>query len=121
MIKIEKLHKSYVTGSNSLHVLKGIDLHIEQGEMVSIMGASGSGKSTLASLLLRFYIDFPITRLLRPARFRAAQSGIGFKFFESAKKRNVCGAGPFRRLKAKGKAAEFSYDLIGGLVFLHHL
>ena len=51
MIKIEKLHKSYVTGSNSLHVLKGIDLHIEQGEMVSIMGASGSGKSTLLNVI----------------------------------------------------------------------
>jgi putative ABC transport system ATP-binding protein len=51
MIKIENLHKSYVTGSNSLHVLKGIDIHIEKGEMVSIMGASGSGKSTLLNII----------------------------------------------------------------------
>jgi putative ABC transport system ATP-binding protein len=51
MIRIETLHKSYVTGSNSLHVLKGIDLHIEKGEMVSIMGASGSGKSTLLNII----------------------------------------------------------------------
>lgn len=38
-------------GSHSLHVLKGIDLTIEQGELVSIMGSSGSGKSTLLNLL----------------------------------------------------------------------
>ena len=51
MIKIKNLHKSYVTGSNSLHVLKGINMDIEAGEMVSIMGASGSGKSTLLNVL----------------------------------------------------------------------
>lgn len=51
MIRIEKLHKSYITGSNSLHVLKGINLTITEGEMVSIMGASGSGKSTLLNVL----------------------------------------------------------------------
>ncbi len=51
IIRVESLHKSYVTGSNSLHVLKGIDLDIKQGEMVSIMGSSGSGKSTLLNIL----------------------------------------------------------------------
>lgn len=51
MVKIENLHKSYVTGKNSLHVLKGIDLHIQKGELVSIMGSSGSGKSTLLNIL----------------------------------------------------------------------
>ncbi len=51
MIAINKIHKSYVTGQNSLHVLKGIDLNIEAGEMISIMGASGSGKSTLLNIL----------------------------------------------------------------------
>ncbi len=51
MITINKIHKSYVTGQNSLHVLKGIDLNIEAGEMISIMGASGSGKSTLLNIL----------------------------------------------------------------------
>jgi putative ABC transport system ATP-binding protein len=51
MIKINSLHKSYVTGANSLHVLKGISLVIDEGEMVSIMGASGSGKSTLLNVL----------------------------------------------------------------------
>jgi len=51
MIQINNLHKSYVMGSNSLHVLKGLDLDIDEGEFVSIMGSSGSGKSTLLNIL----------------------------------------------------------------------
>jgi putative ABC transport system ATP-binding protein len=51
MIKLSGLHKSYNTGSNRLHVLKGINLHIEKGELVSIMGSSGSGKSTLLNII----------------------------------------------------------------------
>ena len=51
MIRLEKLHKSYVTGNNRLHVLKGIDINIESGELVSIMGSSGSGKSTLLNVI----------------------------------------------------------------------
>jgi putative ABC transport system ATP-binding protein len=51
MIRIEKLHKSYPIGKDALHVLKGIDLHIKEGEFVSIMGSSGSGKSTLLNIV----------------------------------------------------------------------
>jgi putative ABC transport system ATP-binding protein len=51
MISLNNIHKSYAMGSNSLHVLKGINLQIEQGEFVSIMGSSGSGKSTLLNIL----------------------------------------------------------------------
>lgn len=51
MIKIENLHKSYPVGKDSLHVLKGLNLHIEEGEFIAIMGASGSGKSTLLNIL----------------------------------------------------------------------
>lgn len=51
MIKIEKLHKSYPIGNGALHVLKGLDLHIKEGEFVSIMGSSGSGKSTLLNIV----------------------------------------------------------------------
>ena len=51
MIQIKDLHKSYHMGSNSLHVLKGINFNVESGELVSIMGCSGSGKSTLLNIL----------------------------------------------------------------------
>ncbi len=51
MIEIKNLHKSYHMGKNSLHVLKGINFTVSEGEMVSIMGSSGSGKSTLLNVL----------------------------------------------------------------------
>ena len=51
MLSLRAVHKSYLMGSNRLHVLKGIDLEIRAGELVSIMGASGSGKSTLLNVL----------------------------------------------------------------------
>lgn len=51
MIEIRDLHKSYKMGSNSLHVLKGINFSVAEGELVSIMGSSGSGKSTLLNIL----------------------------------------------------------------------
>ncbi|MDA3838267.1 MAG: ABC transporter ATP-binding protein [Candidatus Delongbacteria bacterium] len=51
MIAIKDLHKTYYTGKTNLHVLKGVNLTIEKGEMVSIMGSSGSGKSTLLNVL----------------------------------------------------------------------
>ena len=50
MIVLENINKTYHNGA-PLHVLKGIDLEIEKGELVSIMGASGSGKSTLLNIL----------------------------------------------------------------------
>ncbi|WP_282112764.1 ABC transporter ATP-binding protein [Maribacter stanieri] len=51
MIQIKNLHKSYKMGKNSLHVLKGINFNVEEGELVAIMGSSGSGKSTLLNIL----------------------------------------------------------------------
>ena len=50
MIDLKDINKTYYNGA-PLHVLKGINLHIEKGEFVSIMGASGSGKSTLLNIL----------------------------------------------------------------------
>jgi len=50
MIRLENINKTYYNGA-PLHVLKGIDLTIERGEFVSIMGSSGSGKSTLLNIL----------------------------------------------------------------------
>jgi putative ABC transport system ATP-binding protein len=51
MIELQGVHKYYRTGDQALHVLKGIDLTIREGELVSIMGSSGSGKSTLLNIL----------------------------------------------------------------------
>ena len=51
MINIKDLHKSYKMGSNSLHVLKGINFSVKEGELVAIMGSSGSGKSTLLNII----------------------------------------------------------------------
>lgn len=50
MIKIRDLNKTYYSGA-PLHVLKGINIDVEKGEFISIMGASGSGKSTLLNIL----------------------------------------------------------------------
>jgi putative ABC transport system ATP-binding protein len=51
VIKLDQIKKSYQLAETSFEVLKGIDLHIKEGEFVSIMGSSGSGKSTLLNIL----------------------------------------------------------------------
>ena len=69
MLLLKNIHKTYHAGS-PLHVLKGINLEIEKGEFVSIMGASGSGKSTLLNIMGilddydegEYYLDGRLTR-----------------------------------------------------------
>jgi putative ABC transport system ATP-binding protein len=51
MIRLSGIRKSYTVGGHTLEVLKGIDMEVQAGEMVSIMGSSGSGKSTLLNIL----------------------------------------------------------------------
>jgi putative ABC transport system ATP-binding protein len=51
VIQTDKITKTYVTGTNEVHALRGVDLTVTRGELVAIMGASGSGKSTLMNLL----------------------------------------------------------------------
>lgn len=51
MIELKNIRKSYQVGKSKLEVLKGIDLKINDGDLVSIMGSSGSGKSTLLNIL----------------------------------------------------------------------
>ena len=51
MIQLQGINKSYRLGHHDLHVLRDVDLTVEEGELVSIMGSSGSGKSTLLNIL----------------------------------------------------------------------
>jgi putative ABC transport system ATP-binding protein len=92
MISLRKINKSYRTGAISLHVLKDIDLEIEDGEFVSIMGASGSGKSTLLNILGildnydsgEYYLNGSLIRNLsekRSAQYRNDTIGFVFQSF----------------------------------------
>lgn len=51
MITVKRLSKSYRSGSHLYHLFDGLDLHLQQGEVVALVGASGSGKTTLLNLL----------------------------------------------------------------------
>ena len=79
-------------GANKLHVLKGIDLGIEKGEMVSIMGSSGSGKSTLLNILGildnydsgEYYLDGKLIKNMnekKAAQYRNQMLGFVFQSF----------------------------------------
>ena len=89
IIDLRGIEKSYHMGSNTLKVLKGIDLKIREGEFVSIMGSSGSGKSTLLNILGLLdnhdqgTYDLDKTRIENLSEKRAAQyrtKFIGFVF-----------------------------------------
>ncbi len=92
MLQLKNIRKSYQMGSNTLQVLKGIDLHIRKGEMVSIMGSSGSGKSTLLNIIGildnpdsgEYFLDgLPINNLTetRAAELRSKYLGFVFQSF----------------------------------------
>ena len=83
MIHLENINKTYHNGA-PLHVLKGINLDIERGEFVSIMGASGSGKSTLLNILgILDNYDVLIKNLseTRSAEYRNRMIGFIFQSF----------------------------------------
>lgn len=91
LIELKQINKTYNNGQ-PLHVLKGIDLSIEKGEFVSIMGASGSGKSTLLNILGildnydtgEYYIDGKLIKDLsekQAARYRNQLIGFIFQSF----------------------------------------
>lgn len=91
MIRFENIHKTY-PGVQPLHVLKGLNMHIEQGEFVSIMGASGSGKSTMLNILGilddydtgNYYLDGKLIKNLsekRAAELRNELVGFVFQSF----------------------------------------
>lgn len=92
MIKLQKVNKSYKMGGNNLHVLKDIDVHIKEGEMVSIMGSSGSGKSTMLNILGilddyesgEYYLNNTLVKNLserKSAEFRNTFLGFVFQSF----------------------------------------
>jgi putative ABC transport system ATP-binding protein len=92
MIELRNIHKTYHIGQNSLHVLKGIDLTISDGELVSIMGSSGSGKSTLLNIIGildnydegEYYLGDTLIRDLnetQAARYRNKLIGFVFQSF----------------------------------------
>ena len=99
MIRLENINKTYYNGS-PLHVLKGIDLEIGEGEMVSIMGASGSGKSTLLNILVilddydsgEYFLDGkPIKNLseTKAAEYRNRMIGFIFQSFNLISYKNA--------------------------------
>ena len=92
MIELEKVTKSYQMGKTEMPILHGIDLTIEDGEMVAIMGPSGSGKSTLMNIFGcldaptsgRYLIDgTDVSRLSgnRLAKIRSRKIGFVFQSF----------------------------------------
>ncbi len=99
MIKLIDINKTY-PGAVPLHVLKGINLHIEKGELVSIMGASGSGKSTLLNILGildnydtgEYYLDGLLIKNLsenRAAELRNKMIGFVFQSFNLISYKNA--------------------------------
>ena len=92
MITLTNINKTYYTEATSLHVLKGIDLQIDKGEFVSIMGASGSGKSTLLNILGildsydtgEYFLDGKLIKNLsekQAAKYRNEMIGFVFQSF----------------------------------------
>jgi len=138
MLKISNLHKSYPIGDTSLHVLKGINLEIEDGEMVSIMGSSGSGKSTLLNIIGMLdeadsgdYIldDLPIKNLTekKAALYRNKFLGFIFQSFNLINYKNALEnvALPLyyqgMKRKERQKEAMFHLEKVGLAERAHHL
>jgi len=89
VIKIENIHKSYGEYENKIEVLKGIDLNINDGNFIVILGPSGSGKSTLLNIVSGlekpdkgsiFYDDKEITNLNDKELTEFRRNNIGFIF-----------------------------------------
>ena len=133
MIHLENINKTYHNGA-PLHVLKGINLDIERGEFVSIMGASGSGKSTLLNILGildnydsgEYYLNDVLIKNLsetRSAEYRNRMIGFIFQSFNLISLENV--ALPLfyqgvSRKKRNQMALEY-LDKLGLKEWAHHM
>ena len=138
MIQLNNIHKYYQMGNNSLHVLKGINLKIKEGEMVSIMGSSGSGKSTLLNILGMldnynegdYYLDGTLIKKLsetKGAIYRSKFLGFVFQSFNLISFKNALEnvALPLYYKKVKRKtrnALALEYlEKVGLKEWAHHL
>jgi len=70
MLDLKNIHKSYLLGTVEVEILKGVDLHVDEGELLAVVGASGCGKSTLMNIM--GFLDVPTSGEYR-FRGRAAQ------------------------------------------------
>jgi len=138
MLRLRGVHKSYTVGDNKLHVLKGIDLDIGAGELVSIMGASGSGKSTLLNVLGlldgydegEYLLDGQLVRGLsetKAAVLRGALIGFVFQSFNlipfKTAAENVALPLYYQRVgrRKRMKMAHAALDRMGLLPWVDHL
>ena len=125
MIKTENLTRTYGKGEGKVVALKGVDLTINDGEMVAIIGKSGSGKSTLLNLIggldaptegKIFYNDTEIGRMndTELSKFRLNNVGFVFQFFdlipELTAEENILL--PSKLAKKKGEGAEGLYSAL---------
>jgi len=89
MLSLKQISKYYSSGSTKTHVLNRIDLDVDQGEFVSIMGPSGSGKSTLLNIIgmldqpsdgYQYFLNEPVHQLKEKQRAALYKQNIGFVF-----------------------------------------
>ena len=126
IIRLQGINKTYYNGA-PLHVLKGIDLGIERGEMVSIMGASGSGKSTLLNILGildtydsgEYYLDDLLIRDLRESRasFKNAMENVALPLYYQGvprRQRNALALDYLERVGLRDWAEHLPSEMSGG-------
>jgi putative ABC transport system ATP-binding protein len=89
MLSLKQISKYYNSGSNKTYVLNRVDLDVDQGEFVSIMGPSGSGKSTLLNIMgmldqpsegYQYFLNQPVHQLKEKQRSALYKQNIGFVF-----------------------------------------